>query len=64
MPKLKTRYSNLKFNPYLWKLKSQIEKDKQFSDERHLDWNYPKGQKKRFYSTNILKEFDKHYDKK
>lgn len=64
MPKLKSRYSNLKFNPDFWQLKSQIEQDKLYSDERYLDWNNTKGQKKRFYSTNIIKEFDKHYEKK
>ena len=64
MPKLKTRYKDLKFNPDFWTLKAKIERNKKFSDERYLDWNYPKGQKKRFYSTEILKEFDKHYEKK
>lgn len=64
MPKLKTRYKDLKFNPDFWTLKAKIERNKKFSDERYLDWNYPKGQKKRFYSTEILKEFDKHYVKK
>ncbi len=63
-PRLKSRYKDLKFNPDFWKLKAQIESDKKFSDERPLDWNKPSGTKKRFYSTNILKEFDKHYKKK
>src|SRR5690554_54523 len=64
MPKLKTRYKDLKFNPDFWTLKAKIESNKKFSDERYLDWNYPKGKKKRFYRTEILKEFDKHYEKK
>lgn len=63
-PKLQERYKNLKFDKKFWKLKKEIEKDKKLSAERYLDWNNPKGQKKRFYSTNILKEFDKHYSKK
>lgn len=64
MPKLKDRYSDLKFNDCFWTLKSDLEKDKRFSSERYLDWSNLKGTKKRFYSTNILKEFDKHYRKK
>lgn len=63
-PKLKQRYKDIKFNKQFWELKAQIERDKRFSDERPLDWNKPSGTKKRFYSTNILKEFDKHYKKK
>jgi len=46
------------------KLMEKFKKDKKLTDERPLDWNKPTGTKKRFYSTNILKEFDKHYDKK
>lgn len=63
-PQLKQRYKDIKFNKQFWDLKAQIERDKRFSDERPLDWNKPSGTKKRFYSTNILKEFDKHYKKK
>lgn len=63
-PELGKRYLNFKFDPKFWKLKKELEKDKKLSDERPLDWKKPKGMKKRFYSTNILKEFDKHYTKK
>jgi len=42
----------------------KFKKDKKLSDERPLDWNKPTGTKKRFYRTNILKEFDKHYELK
>lgn len=47
-----------------WALKKTLEKNKKYSDERYLDWNNTKGAKMKFYSTEILKEFDKHYDKK
>ena len=64
MPRLRKRYSDLKFNKRFWELKANIQKDKQFSNERHLDWNNPKGQKKRFYNADILKKFDEYYSKK
>jgi len=63
-PKLKERYKNLKFNREFWDLKKELEKDDNFCGERPLDWNKPNGTTKKFYSTNILKEFDKHYTKK
>lgn len=63
-PKLKERYSNCKLDSKFWALKKELEKNKCYSDERHLDWNNTKGTKKRFYSPNILKEFDNHYCKK
>jgi len=31
---------------------------------RPLDWTKPKGQTKRFYCPDIMKEFDKHYTKR
>ena len=64
IPKLKERYRNFKINRDFHTLRSKIEKNKRFSAERHLDLSNLKGTKKRFYSTNILKEFDKHYTKK
>jgi len=64
MPQLRKRYTNLKFDQKFNRLKSKLTKDEKLSKERPLDWNKPSGTKKRFYSPNILKEFDKHYDKK
>jgi len=63
-PKLQTRYNNFKMDQKFWAIKKTLEKNKKYSDERYLDWNNPKGTKMKFYSTEILKEFDKHYDKK
>jgi hypothetical protein len=63
-PKLQTRYNNFKMDQKFWTLKKSLENDRRYMDERHLDWNNLKGTKKKFYSTEILKEFDKHYDKK
>jgi len=63
-PKIKTRYKKFKMNNDFWDLKRELEKDKRLSAVRHLDWNNPQSPKMKFYSTEILKEFDKHYDKK
>lgn len=63
-PKLQARYKNLKMNNDFWALKKELEKNLKYSKERYLDWNNPKGTKMRFYSSEILKEFDKHYEKK
>ncbi len=63
-PKLKERYSDIKFNQEFWELKRELEKDKKYCNIRYLDWNNPKSQTKKFYSTEILKEFDKYYTKK
>jgi hypothetical protein len=63
-PKLQTRYNNFKMDQKFWTLKKSLENDRRYMDERHLDWNNLKGTKMKFYSTEILKEFDKHYDKK
>lgn len=63
-PKLQARYSNFKMSQDFWTLKRLLEENKKYSDERYLDWNNLKGTKMKFYSTEILKEFDKHYDKK
>lgn len=62
-PKLKSRYKNFKMNNDFWALKKNLEKNEKYSKERYLDWNNLKGPKMKFYSTEILKEFDKHYEK-
>ena len=64
MPQLRKRYTNLKFDQKFNKLKAKLIQDEKLSMERPLDWNKLSGTKKRFYSPNILKDFDKHYDKK
>ena len=64
LPKLKERYSDFKRTKDFWALKRELEKNSEFSNIRPLDWNKPNGTKKRFYSPNILKEFDKKYTKK
>jgi hypothetical protein len=63
-PKLQRRYKTFKMNNAFWDLKRELEKDEQLCSIRRLDWNNPKSPKMKFYSPNILKEFDKHYEKK
>lgn len=63
-PKLQARYKTFKMKNIFWDLKRELEKDEQLCSIRRLDWNNPKSPKMKFYSTNILKEFDKHYEKK
>jgi hypothetical protein len=64
MPALKKRYSDFKQDGNFFKIKKDLEADSRFSAERFLDWNNKRGMKKRFYSPNILSEFDKYYTKK
>ena len=64
MPALKKRYSDFKQDGKFFKIKKDLEADSRFSAERFLDWNNKRGMKKRFYSPNILSEFDKYYTKK
>lgn len=64
IPKLKASYSDFSQGAQFYALKKELEKDPKYSAERHLDWNNQKGMRKRFYSPNIMKEFDKHYTKK
>lgn len=61
---LKSRYDNFKQNKQFYNIKKELEKNKKYSDERLLDFNNPKGIKKKYYSSNILQEFDKHYNLK
>jgi len=63
-PKLKARYSDIKFDPKFNALKKRLEKDKKLAQWRPHDPNKPNGNGKWFYSPNIVKEFDKHYTPK
>jgi len=59
----KTRYSNFVQNNIFYTIMRQIKNDKKLHYERKLDPNNKKTQKQSFFSTNIWKEFDKHYCK-
>jgi len=64
LKEMKKRYSDFKQDTKFFSLKKELEKDVNYSDERFLDCNKKSGIKKRFYSPNIMKEFDRHYTKK
>ncbi|MBL0035385.1 MAG: hypothetical protein IPP26_06370 [Flavobacteriales bacterium] len=64
LPKLKERYTDFKEGKRFNAIRKKLEANKGFSDVRPLDWTKPKGQTKRFYCPDILKEFDKHYAKR
>jgi hypothetical protein len=64
VPKLKARYSNIKFDAQFRTLIRSLEKNKAFCGERFLDFKRKKGGQKKFYNPNIINEFDKHYTRK
>lgn len=61
---LTSRYSDFKQNQEFHSLKRSLESDPRYCLERLLDPTNPKSSKKRFYNPNIIREFDKHYQKK
>jgi len=63
-PKLKDRYSDLKQDKKFWDLKKELENNKKFCQTRYLNAKENKGPSRKWYDPNILKEFDKKYNKK
>jgi len=61
---LVSRYSDFSQNKKYHAVRKKLEEEAAFCKERCLDPSKPKGIRKRFYSPNIVKEFDKHYSKK
>ena len=61
--KLKKRYTDFKQNPKFNKLKREIHLKPEFCGERYLDYERMSGSKKRYYSSNVFKEFDENYTK-
>lgn len=64
LSQLKVRYIDFVQNKAFHKLKKEICIQPEFSGERYLDYEKMSGMKKTYYSSNIFKEFDKHYIKK
>jgi len=61
--RLRKRYSDFKMNAKYHELRKELEKNKKLAHVRYLNPSNPKGGQKTLYSTNIQKEFDKHYAK-
>lgn len=62
--KMREKYSDFSANGKFNKLKSSLEKNDKYLGKRYLDMKKKTGQPKKYYSTEIFKEFDKHYLKK
>jgi hypothetical protein len=63
-PRLKDRYKDFRADKKYNILKATLEKNLAYCGKRYLDINKKKGQSRKFYSTEIFKELDKHYTKK
>ncbi len=61
---LSKRYSDLMLNSLFYRRKAELEADARFCKVRLLDPRKPNGSKKRYYSPNILPEFDDLYARK
>ncbi len=62
--KMKNRYKDFIVNNNFYSLKRQLENEEKYCRERYLDMIKKTGTCKKYYSTEIFKEFDKHYTKK
>jgi hypothetical protein len=61
---LRRRYSNFRENIKYFSLKVKLEKERKCSIVRVLNPKNPKSSKQRFYSPNIIQEFDKHCERR
>lgn len=61
---LTIRYTDFKTNSKFHILRKEFMKDENLKRTRYLDPNNPKSSRKDFYSPNIVKKFDEHYNKK
>lgn len=64
IPTLKDRYQDIKFDQKFRKIINDLEESDLYCGKRYLDFKNRKGSPKKFYNPDILKEFDKHYNKK
>jgi hypothetical protein len=61
---LQRRYDDFLQNNTYHDLRRKLEKEPKYSLERVLDPNNPKSSRQRFFNSNILQEFDKHYNRR
>lgn len=59
--RLSLRFSDFKANAKYHQLRKELESNPKFCRERLLDPGNPTGLKKKFYSPNIIREFDSNY---
>ncbi len=62
--RLSDRYSDFKNNQTYHQVRQKLENDQRYCTVRLLDPGNPKSSQKKFYSPNIIKEFDGHYSRK
>lgn len=63
-PKLKERYKNFKPDKRFYEIKKPLDQNEKYCKSRYLDPKKKQGPCKKYYSTEILKELDKHYERK
>jgi hypothetical protein len=61
---IRRRYSDFIENSEYHKLRKSLESQRKYCIERLLDPGNSKSSRKRFYNSNVLSEFDKHYTKR
>jgi hypothetical protein len=61
---LKRRYSNFLENKEYHLLGKALERKNKFSIVRVLNPSNPNSSRQRFYNTNMMQEFDKHYERR
>ena len=64
VPKLKETYEDIKFGKEFREIMRKIESDDKLCGKRYLDFISKKGTPRKFYSPNVMKEFDKYYKRK
>lgn len=64
VPFLKGRYSDFKMDKEFYKILKELKKDTKLCRPRYLNPKERKGSHQEWYSTNIVKEFDKYYNRK
>ncbi len=62
--RLKKRFTDFKANSKYHVIRRSLEDDERFCRKRYLDPHNPKSSVMRFYNSNIIKEFDAHYNRR
>lgn len=62
--RLQDRYSDFKLAQKYHDIRKKLEQDAKLCNTRYLDPGNPNSATKKFYNSNIIREFDKHYKRK